>query len=307
MEKNWGIIGNSKIVSYLQKSLEQNSLAGAYLFYGPAGLGKSALAEKFAEEIVFQDFKDRSRATTEIYRLTAEEGKKEIGIEQVRQWRRALSLKAFSNQHKVGLISQAEKLNRESANALLKTIEEPSSKTVIIMITANWQQLLPTIVSRTQAFKFLPISSKELTSSLKDRVDSRDKLMEIVKLASGKPGLAIKLLTDQQFFEEYQAYQNLVEELLEAKVAGRLKLIEELTEPLKTLAEKSKAAEALVEHLERQLRDKLLSVYLNPSSEIKNFNKNRLLKSFKLTQQVKKYLATNASPRLALENLFINI
>ena len=142
MEQNWGVIGHQNIVKYLENSLIKNRLTGTYLFYGIANLGKTTVAETFADKIL----SIRGKSTTEFYPLKCLPDKKDISIEQVREWRRSLFLKSFDDQYKVGIIYDADRLNNQSANALLKTIEEPTVNTVIIIVSSRWHSLLGTIL-----------------------------------------------------------------------------------------------------------------------------------------------------------------
>ena len=136
------------------------------MFYGLSNLGKTTLAEKFAAELL--QTPGLAEHSCEFYPLKSLPDKKDISIEQVREWRRSLLLKTFSAGYKVGIIYKAEELNQESANALLKIVEEPAPKTVVVIITVNKQQMLPTITSRCQCLKFLPVAEKDLASGYKE-------------------------------------------------------------------------------------------------------------------------------------------
>ena len=310
MEQNWDIIGHQNIVKFLISSIKQNRLASTYLFYGIEGLGKTAVAEKFAQEIIGSG----KSATTELYPLKVEEGKKDISIEQVRQWRRALSLKSFSDQYKVGIIYEGEKLNRQSANALLKTIEEPTDKTVIIIITSDWQKLLDTIISRSIVVRFLPVPSSEIKKDLADKIKDKDKLNQIVGLSNGRPGIASGLVDDEELFSKYDKYLQLIFKLFKADINQRWQVIAELLDSLKDLQSKAKAALTFLDNFESVARSLLLKNieidYLNPKESINsniNISSKKALNLLYLTDQAKSDLKGNVQPKLILENLLLNL
>ena len=102
----------------------------------------------------------------DFYEIKKEEDKKNISIEQIRKLREKLGLRAFLGEYKVALIDEAESMTEEANNALLKTLEEPSEKTVIILITTNARSLPQTIVSRCQIIRFLPVNRKGILEFL---------------------------------------------------------------------------------------------------------------------------------------------
>ncbi len=101
--------------------------------------------------------------------LNGEKKKSVITADEGHEIIKSLSLKAFAKGHKVLIIWHAEKLNREAANRLLKTLEEPSPKTLIILVCSQIDDLLPTIRSRVQLVQCEPLSEKEISKALVER------------------------------------------------------------------------------------------------------------------------------------------
>ena len=291
MEENWGIIGHQNIINFLEKTLAKNKLVHTYLFYGIKHLGKTAVALKFAEKILGSS----SIGNSDFFELKVEEGSREIKINQIRDWQRFISLKSFSAGYKIGLISQAEALNRESANALLKTIEEPPEKTIIILVSSTWEKLLPTIVSRSQRILFLPVALKEIKEEIQKRFKDRE-LEEILKLAGNRPGLAIKFLIDEDF------KQNFLEEFKEIKKIGSLAVFERFKFAEDYLSGKNNSenlelVKKFISRLEFILREELLS----------GKNRRQSAKKLELAGRTKSLLHLNVQARLLLENLLINL
>lgn len=311
MQLNWGIIGHEEIVNFLEQSWQKKKLVGTYLFHGLPNLGKTAVAEKFAEKLL-----GSSGQTTELYKLELLEDKKDIGIEQVREWRRSLGFKAFSNQYKVGIIYGAENLNDKSSNALLKTIEEPSPHTVLIIIVSDSHQLLPTIISRCQSIKFLPVSKNKLhqglllkSASLKRELDKK-KLNIIERLSQGRPGLALQLAMSEDFFNEYFQDHALALKMLNSPLFERWRILDDLLEPLEEARFKVQVALSFLGHLESVLRDSLLKQYQLEnlaSSASGAYPPAGLIQLFSLINLSRASLAGNVQPRLVLENLIINL
>jgi len=257
------------------------------------------VAEKFTAELLQKP--GLVENSCEFYPLKVLPEKKDISIEQVRDWRRSLLLKSFDDTYKVGIIYEAEKLNQESANALLKIIEEPSPKTVIIVITVNKQQLLPTIVSRCQCLKFLPVAEKDLIDGLKNKFPElkKDDLLKIIKLSAGKPGLALKFLADKDFYQEHLDQIELVKKIAKAPINSKFKLIDNLLENKDNAQAKVNTSLNLIESLEILFRDNLLGGQIADN--------HKLLQNFNLINVARDQLRQNVQPKLVLENLFLNL
>ena len=98
--------------------------------------------------------------------LVLEPAGKEFRIDQVRELCRELALKPYEGRHRVALIAGAERLNPHAANALLKVLEEPSERTLIVLTAPQAADLLPTIVSRCRQLRFKPIAARHLAAIL---------------------------------------------------------------------------------------------------------------------------------------------
>src|SRR4030042_5752826 len=89
-------------------------------------------------------------------------------------------------------MTQAERISRAAANALLKTLEEPPQKTILILISSNSRYVLPTIISRCLLIKFSLVGSKIITEALRSKNANSVAIQKIAKLACGKPGIALE-------------------------------------------------------------------------------------------------------------------
>jgi DNA polymerase-3 subunit delta' len=119
----------------------------------------------------------------------------EIRINSIRELRREASLSAFAEGWKVFLLLEADRMNDEASNALLKTLEEPTPKTVVILTTSKRERLLPTILSRCQAVRFDSLSNEEIRDALVAHHSARQEDAELVAvLANGSFTQALDLL-----------------------------------------------------------------------------------------------------------------
>jgi DNA polymerase-3 subunit delta' len=176
-----GIEGHDRVVESFRRALAVGRLASTFLFVGPPGVGKRALAQKLAQALLCHAQDERAldaceqcpscaqaRAGThpDLLAVARPPDRSTIPVELFigkgdRRMREGLchdiSLKPFYGRRKVAIIDDADHLNVEGANALLKTLEEPPPRSVILLIGTSEQRQLPTIRSRCQIVRFDPL------------------------------------------------------------------------------------------------------------------------------------------------------
>jgi DNA polymerase-3 subunit delta' len=277
---DWKVFGHGKTKSFLDKQLAEDHLAQAYLFLGPSGVGKKTLAIEWAERIL-----QNSNLAAHPDFMLLDAGDAEITMALAQDFINRLSLKPFVAKRKVAIINNAENLNPQSSNALLKTLEEPSLSAVIILIGSG-RRILPTIVSRCQTLRFGSFSSSELKdfAALKGwQVE-----VEILTLAFGSPARLTKFAENPEFFSEQKHELNNLRQLTQ-----------------QTFGEKLASVSALAEQEDSDLRSKLL-LWLNwQTAELSNkpeqFNKSRAL------LEALRGLDQNKNKKLLLQSLMLKI
>ena len=200
------IVGHQQIVGQLQRTVASGRIAGAYLFVGPASVGKETVARYFAQLIFCQQESQPpgSPSVTEkglvcgtclacrkidsgnhpdLQFIRPEGSLLKIG--QIRELQRQVIYEPLEASRKIYILTDADRMNPEAENCLLKTLEEPPAASVLILITSNAQVLLPTTRSRCQILQFHPMSTQELAEILVDRFSVVPKQATALAIASG--------------------------------------------------------------------------------------------------------------------------
>lgn len=204
------LIGHQAIQEELRQLIANGKVPHALLFTGPKGVGKRTLAETLIRHLVCGPAYDDDKGLTfntkhpDYPRLEAGSytsfftlqptTKKSIAVEDVRQ---SLVKLSFSDENwRILLVDSADDLNQASANALLKTLEEPNSRTLIILISHQPAGLLPTIVSRCRRYAFTGLEPKDLQQVLRmaDTSEINPATLDaLAPLAGGSPGWLLNL------------------------------------------------------------------------------------------------------------------
>ncbi len=216
-----------EIEQEIKLKAQQNALPHAILLTGIKGLGKREFAKKLTASLLCTQSMGVGSSCgncescllsshpdyKEVDRL---EGKKSIGVEQIRELAFFLQQTKSISTYKVVTIFSADKLNIAASNCLLKTLEEPTANTIIILVS-NSQNLLPTIKSRTCMFKFKAPEFAACKAWLQAKLARDISLSEIkfIKLAANAPLMALSYLEDTSLTQEVYTIAQICIESLE--------------------------------------------------------------------------------------------
>jgi len=203
----------------------------AWLLYGMKGIGKRMLAEHLSGLLMCQSHAAcgechacRMLATgshPDVFRVGLSQGKRDVNIEQVRQMLAFLSLSSSEGAGRVVIFDDAERLNHQAANALLKGLEEPSTGSVLLMVCADPGRLPATVRSRCMLQQCMPLPDADvrrvIERSLGDGKPDVATLALAVELADGCPG-AVVCLQDKKIADGLLAWRQLTAQLGEADI-----------------------------------------------------------------------------------------
>ena len=287
------LIGHQKIWQFLKKSAENQSLSHAYLFSGEEHLGKRTLALEFIK------FLNKAKNLDPDLILISNERDESIQISQIRKIQYFLSETSFLGSYKSVIIDHAERMTREAQTCLLKTLEEPKGKTLLILITPFPNLLIKTITSRCQKICFFSVLWQILANFLEKQGQSlQDSHYEKEKLISsfqGRPGKLINFLLNPEKLEKENQILKEILNLSKKDLYSRFQY-------LKSLENENISANEIVKILTEYFRELLIGqskggYSLSKLKEILEFlNEVYFLISF-----------TNINKKLALEMVMIKL
>lgn len=162
------LLGNDPIKQFITVALKKRALGNTLLFSGPEGIGKKLFAKEFAQEILGEKV---LHGTHPDFHLYLPEGKSGMhSIESMRELSSQVALLPQEANVQIFVIDEADRMLPTSANALLKTFEEPPLHSMIFLITSSPESLLPTIVSRARRLSFQPISNELLLAHFGEKL-----------------------------------------------------------------------------------------------------------------------------------------
>ena len=202
---------------------------------------------------------DQGIIHSDFYLIKKDKEKKNISVNEIRDFINALSMSSFLNSYKIGIVKHAEDLSIEAANALLKTLEEPRAKVVIILITSNLEAMPDTIISRSQILRFNSVSASIIYDYLiKEHKASRSAAKNFSRLCLGRPALAIKFLENKDFYEIYLKRINSFINIMKYDINTRFKVIDELLNKKIAGQEAVRICQRIIEIWQGLARDLLL-------------------------------------------------
>ena len=317
-------LSRDKALAYLRRAHEQNRLGHAYLISGGAGSGKHALAADLTSLVNGTDSADVfSTKARDVFVAEPESKSRRIVIEQVRNLEHTLQMKASGSHRKVAIISEADRLQPQAANAFLKTLEEPPDNSLLLLLTQLPEVLPDTILSRCIS---IALDSAETARSAEERA-----LIELLRKTAHRKSWNV-----EHAYELAQGLHRLlgdIREEIKAANAEALKAEESRYQNStdgRWLEEREGYYKALTESLYLQRRARLLEllfVWWSDLLRAKNgipernlpeleketsmiaerFRTQEILRKIRRLDQMRDHLARNIQEVLAIEVAFLQI
>ena len=235
----------------VERAIESGRPPHALLLVGPDGVGKTTLALDLAAGLLClaEDPADRPCRECaacrklehgnhpDVHVLAPEGAGQQIRIGQVQQLAADLALLPLEGRFRIGIVEKAHRLNDDAQNALLKTLEEPPARVVLILAADDAARLLPTVISRCTRVRLGPVSSDEVSAILAARgVGDAARGAALARLTGGRPGAALALAANSEAVIAQGRLARTLLDLLSASRRRRLTAQAELIEDGATLA-----------------------------------------------------------------------
>lgn len=249
------ILGHEQIIEHLRNAITMDKVSHAYIINGPDKSGKMMLAEAFAQTLQCEKLTETIAAAggdgaaveacMECHSCKQAMGRNQpdiiyvkhekpntISVDDIRtQVNNDIVIKPYSSKHKIYIIDEAEKMNVQAQNALLKTIEEPPAYAIIILLTTNADAFLQTILSRCVTLNVKVVADEKIKKFLMSKYQVPDYQADIcVAFAQGNVGKAIQLASSEDFNELKAAVLQLMKRLKDIDIYEMGEAIKQISE-----------------------------------------------------------------------------
>ena len=329
----WDAAGHDRAVAALHRGLDSDRVSHSILIAGPPQVGKTTLALDIARAVNCESDDRPCSDCGQCRRIAsglhpdvrvvglekARSGRLRtlISIEQVRDVQREISLLPFEGRYRVIIFENAELFSEEAANSLLKTLEEPPERVLIVLTATDTRALLPTIVSRCRLVQLRPVATATIANLLSERKGlSAERAREIAGVASGRTGWAVQAAEDPDMLKRVSDVLDEVETVVRSPLAERFDYAASLADRF------PRDRRSVYSELELWLswwRDVLLIGQERPelvsnvgrlqslSGAAESLAPTSVTNAIRTVMRTTFLLERNVSPRLALEGMMLNL
>jgi DNA polymerase III delta' subunit len=298
-------VGNTVAIKYIESAVSTGNVSHAYLFCGPANVGKTTAAQHMAKLLLCEGDNPLSCDACESCKLMAAGNHPDfffldteaVLVADIRELVGSLDLKPYRGQGKVALVTHAEKLTNQALNAFLKTLEEPSDKTTIILTAENSRNLLPTIVSRARMVNFSLVAERPIFEYINGELGIKKDIAKTMStLAAGRVGAAVHMAEDPEKPAEMQRL---------AADFSRIYKSQDIYEKISYADILVKDKEALggkLQDIELAVRAEMVATAPNISNKAKIGEFTAMLDKLMISREM---IAKNANAKLVVEGLLL--
>ncbi len=315
------MIGHHRALAFLEHAAASDRLAHAYLFAGPEHVGKMTGALAFAGT----QLSTSTPATHPDFSLVergrdAKTGKLHgtIVLDQIHELVGRLALGAFIGGYKVCVLDGAHLLTPEAANALLKTLEEPRPKTILLLLATAEADVLATIRSRCQIMRFDRVATTEIAAHIEQRGIAADKALLYARLSGGLPGKAIAYAEQSTSLAALFDLRDLLLRFPALSVAERWAALEKRIPAKTPFQEAGDRAIAILDLAAELIRDAMLTAAGMPDAAshvdvrdrliawASSAGPERLASAADQITETRALIDANVNPRTALERFVLS-
>lgn len=288
------VVGHSDVKQRLESSVANGKVSHAYIFAGKRGVGKTTMAKAFADVLTNGSIADITFISNAKYGV---ESKTDIvSVDTIRAASADMYMKPYLADKRVFIITDAEKMNAQAQNALLKIFEEPPAYCIIILITQNDNMLLQTIRSRAVTVRFGALGDEVVKSYVAHKgVDASD---VIIRLASGSIGMALELCENEELSGVLDGFVELFRKI----GSGTAECIYSLIDYFQ---KEKKNNEALFDIMLVMLRDTMLGI--KTDLFIDGLSNKKIVRIIELVENTRNSFSFNADYNMAVSEMLLNI
>lgn len=240
----WQITGHGWAEELLRQQIAGDKLRHAYLFSGPTGVGRRTLALRFAQAVNCTqppapgDACGKCQTCQQIERMQhadltvvqAEEAGAVLKVKPIRELQHTLALSSYMGGYRIALLLRFEAANANAQNALLKTLEEPNPKVLLLLTADDPENLFPTITSRCELLRLRPMAIDDLAGVLESQDNlPKDKAQLLAHISAGRVGYAKRLASDEEMLEKRKQWMGDILTLLPATKIERFHYSERIS------------------------------------------------------------------------------